>query len=82
MSIQSSFLKSHSGIVCPECFKDEPHKKLKQFVDGRGLSNHLYKAHGLESDEIFKIKYWLRKFQKDFRHDSFIKFCFDKGYLY
>jgi len=72
-------LKNYSELQCPECFKEDD-LKLHQFSSLTAISNHIVKSHQISEKDFLTIKKLIRKYRKS-NNKSFIKFCFQGGYL-
>lgn len=79
---QRLLLRHYRGLQCPECFK-VTEQRLHVFSCLIALSNHIAKSHLISYADFLKIKNLVREFRKENpKKTSFIKYCFEKRYLY
>ena len=77
MYSQYMLLKRHTGIQCPECFK-ESKRHLRIYKSKRALTCHLRSVHKINHEYLKNIK----TIYAEYSEGSFIELCFKRGLLY
>lgn len=72
-------LSCHKGLTCPPCIPDSHGGfSVRIFKSDKALLQHWRKSHTLSNDEFEKLKILLKKY----RNDSFVQYCYDRGYRF